>query len=279
MHNGDSNSARLLLAVMDDPTWKDDMGRLAKGLLGRQQRGAWRTTTANLWGTLAVEKFSGKFEAAKVTGGTKAALGPRSAMADWGKSERSNSLFLPWSQGTPKETLTVTHQGSGKPWLTLQSQAAVVLKEPFFAGYQIRKTVQPIEQANKSLTAGSYTRGDVLRITLEINASADMTWAVITDPVPGGAVILGSGLGRDSEIATQGERREGPGWAAYEERSFEAYRSYYPYLPKGVTRMEYTIRLNNVGSFAVPPSRVEAMYAPEMFGEAPNARVTVVAPR
>jgi hypothetical protein len=106
-----------------------------------------------------------------------------------------------------------------------------------------------------------------------------MTWAVITDPVPGGAVVLGSGLGRDSEIATQGERREGPGWAAYEERGFGAYRSYYPYLPKGVTRMEYTIRLNNVGSFAVPPSRVEAMYAPEMFGEAPNARVTVVAPR
>jgi uncharacterized protein YfaS (alpha-2-macroglobulin family) len=279
MQNGDSNSARLLLAVMDDPTWKDDMGRLAKGLIGRQQRGAWRTTTANLWGSLAVEKFSNKFEAVKVTGGTKAALGPRSAMADWGKSERSNSLFLPWSQGTPKETLTVTHQGSGKPWLTLQSQAAVVLKEPFFAGYQIRKTVQPIEQTNKSLPAGSYTRGDVLRITLEVNASADMTWAVITDPVPGGAVVLGSGLGRDSEIATQGERRDGPGWAAYEERSFEVYRSYYPYLPKGVTRMEYTIRLNNVGSFAVPPSRVEAMYAPEVFGEAPNARVTVVAPR
>jgi uncharacterized protein YfaS (alpha-2-macroglobulin family) len=43
--------------------------------------------------------------------------------------------------------------------------------------------------------------------------------------------------------------------------------------------MEYTIRLNNVGSFAVPPSRVEAMYAPEMFGEAPNTRVTVVSPK
>ncbi len=29
--------------------------------------------------------------------------------------------------------------------------------------------------------------------------------------------------------------------------------------------MEYTVRLNNVGDFALPPSRVEAMYAPEMF--------------
>ena len=41
--------------------------------------------------------------------------------------------------------------------------------------------------------------------------------------------------------------------------------------------MEYTLRLNNVGDFALPPSRVEALYAPEMFGAAPNARVQVLA--
>jgi uncharacterized protein YfaS (alpha-2-macroglobulin family) len=159
--------------------------------------------------------------------------------------------------------------------LTLQSLAAVELKAPFNAGYQIKKTITPVEQAKKALPAGSYTRGDVLRITLEVNASSDMTWVAITDPVPGGATILGSGLGRDSEIATQGEKQGGAGWSAFEERSFESFRSYYAYLPKGVVKMEYTVRLNNVGTFSLPPSRVEAMYAPEMFGEAPNMRVKV----
>jgi uncharacterized protein YfaS (alpha-2-macroglobulin family) len=183
-------------------------------------------------------------------------------------------MFLPWGK-TGKDTLGVTHQGSGKPWLTLQSVAAVELKAPFNAGYQIKKTITPVEQANKNLPAGSYTRGDVLRITLEVNASADMAWAVITDPVPAGATILGSGLGRDSEIATQGEQRDGEGWLAFTERSFESYRSYYQYLPKGVVKMEYTLRLNNAGEFSLPPSRVEAMYAPEMFGETPNRRVRV----
>ena len=115
----------------------------------------------------------------------------------------------------------------------------------------------------------------MLRVKLEVNASADMTWVAITDPIPGGATILGSGLGRDSEIATQGEKQSGSGWAAFEERSFESFRSYYQYLPKGTVTMEYTVRLNNVGDFALPPSRVEALYAPEMFGEAPNARVKV----
>ena len=79
----------------------------------------------------------------------------------------------------------------------------------------------------------------------------------------------------DSAIATQGEKQSGDGWPAFEERSFEAFRSYYQFLPKGVVKMEYTLRLNNVGEFSLPPSRVEAMYAPEMFGVTPNARVTV----
>lgn len=305
MVNGDVNTARLLLTVMDDPAWKDDLGRLVNGFIARQQNGAWHTTTANLWGGLALEKFSRQFESAPVAGITAASLGAARAQVDWSKVERigsgdaggapnqasafgapaspgnlrNNSLFLPWtappqSQAkAARDTLLVTHNGTGKPWLTLQSIAAVQLRAPFAAGYAIRKTITPVEQAVK----GIYTRGDVLRVSLEVNASADMTWVAITDPIPGGATILGGGLGRDSQIATQGEKKSGGGWAAFEERSFEAFRSYYEYLPKGVVKMEYTVRLNNVGDFALPPSRVEALYAPEMFGEAPNERMRVEA--
>jgi uncharacterized protein YfaS (alpha-2-macroglobulin family) len=180
-------------------------------------------------------------------------------------------MFMPWPKDGGKDTLNVTHQGPGKPWLTLQSVAAIELKAPFAAGYVLKKTITPVEQA----VAGKYSRGDVLRIKLEVNATADMTWVVVTDPIPGGATILGGGLGRDSQIATSGEKRAGWSWPAFEERSFESYRAYYEYVPKGTLSLEYTVRLNNVGDFALPPSRVEAMYAPEMFGEVPNARVKV----
>ncbi len=302
MTNGDVNTARLLLAVMDDPAWKDDMARLANGFIGRQQGGAWHTTTANLWGGLALEKFSAKFEAVPVAGVTRAAMGTGSAAIDWSKVERvkttdptgapnqttwfgapaspgnlkNNTGFLPWTADGAKGALSVTHQGTGRPWLTLQSVAAVPLKGPFSAGYTIRKTITPVEQA----VAGRHTRGDVLRIALEVNASADMTWVVVSDPVPGGATILGGGLGRDSQIASSGQSSpRGGAWPAFEERSFEAYRSYYEYVPKGVVKMEYTVRLNNAGEFSLPPSRVEAMYAPEMFGVTPNARLKVEMPR
>jgi alpha-2-macroglobulin len=301
MTNGDVNTARLMLAVMDDPAWKDDMGRLASGFIARQQRGAWHTTTANLWGGLALDRFSQKFEATPVAGQTRATLAGASAAVDWSKVERikasdtggaahqttwfgapagagqlrNNSAFLPWPKDGARDTVLINHQGAGKPWATLQSVAAIPLKAPFAAGYQLKKTVTPVEQAVK----GQYSRGDVLRIALEITATADMTWVAVTDPIPGGATILGSGLGRDSQIATQGEKRAGWTWPAFEERSFESFRAYYEYVPKGSFTVEYTVRLNNVGDFALPASRVEAMYAPEMFGETPNPRMKVAAAR
>ncbi|MCC2673384.1 MAG: alpha-2-macroglobulin [Ramlibacter sp.] len=273
MANGDVNTGRLILAVMDDPAWQDDMGRLANGFIGRQQRGAWLTTTANLWGGLALEKFSRKFEATPVAGTTRASLGPATAAVDWAKAPRNGTMQLPW--GAEKGTVQVAHQGTGKPWLTVQSLAAIDLKAPFAAGFQVKKTITPVEQA----VAGRYSRGDVVRVALEVNAASDMTWVVLTDPIPGGSTLLGGGLGRDSQIATRNERAAGSAWPAFEERSFEFFRAYYEYVPRGVFKVEYTLRLNNVGDFALPPTRAEAMYAPEMFGELPNARVKVEAGR
>jgi uncharacterized protein YfaS (alpha-2-macroglobulin family) len=103
-----------------------------------------------------------------------------------------------------------------------------------------------------------------------------MSWVALTDPIPAGAKIMGDGDGRDSAIAGLGENRNQRGMSpTYVERSFSAYRAYYAMLPKGRFTIDYTLRLNNAGNFALPPTRVEAMYAPDVFGELPNGRVVV----
>jgi len=120
-----------------------------------------------------------------------------------------------------------------------------------------------------------WSRGDVVKVRLEIDAQSDMTWVVVNDPIPSGATILGSGLGRDSEAATQGEKSPDGAWPAFIERDFDGYRAYYDYLPKGKLSVEYTVRLNNVGTFGLPPTRVEALYAPSVYGLWPNPPMTV----
>src|SRR6185295_13423562 len=120
MDSADANAARLILAVLDDPAWRDDLPRMVVGSLGRQRGGAWLTTTANLWGSLALDKFSAKFESAKVAGrtvanfaGAASASGPR-AVADWAKQSGGGAVKLAWPEGAA--TLQVAQEGSGKPW-------------------------------------------------------------------------------------------------------------------------------------------------------------------
>lgn len=269
MATPDGNANRLLLAMLDNPAWQEDMGRLARGALGRQKRGHWDTTLANAWGVLALEKFSDKFESVPVTGKSVAVLSGAGPAARWSGSVPA-TVLQGWPEGG-SGTLNLRHDGAGKPWATVQSLAAVPLKEALNTGYRIVRSVTPVEQAKK----GAWTRGDVYRVKLTIEAQADMTWVAVDDPIPASASILGTGLGRDSRIATSGERQRGWVWPDFEERTQGAFRAYYSFVPKGQWSIEYTVRLNNAGHFSLPPTRVEAMYNPEMFGELPNAAVVV----
>ncbi|WP_322401176.1 alpha-2-macroglobulin family protein [Massilia luteola] len=269
MTSPDVNANRLLLATLDDPAWKADAGRLARGTLGRQQHGHWDTTPANAWGVVALKHFSEAYEREPVTGNANLVLAGAGAKGVSWTGPTPATVLQGWPQG--RGTLTLRQLGGGKPWATVQSLAAVPLSAPLASGYRIVRTVTPVEQKVR----GTWSRGDVYRVHLDIDAQSDMTWVVVDDPIPAGASVLGSGLGRDSQIATAGERRTGWTWPAFEERMHTGYRAYYEWVPKGRFTVEYTVRLNNEGRFALPPTRVEAMYAPEMFGEVPNAGVVV----
>jgi uncharacterized protein YfaS (alpha-2-macroglobulin family) len=263
------NANRAILALLEDEQWQEDLPRMVRGSLGRQIRGHWGTTTANAWGVVAMERFAERFESEPLDGKTVSTFGGQQQWP-WARKPDGGSLYHPWPGG-PAQPLRIEHQGSGKPWAMVQSLAAIPLKEPFSSGYRITRTVTAIEQKK----AGAWSRGDVARVRLELEAQSDMTWVVVNDPIPAGASILGTGLGKDSQILTGGEQRQGYVWPAFEERTFDAFHAYYDYVPKGRWVVEYTLRLNNPGTFELPETRVEAMYAPEMFGESPNATVTV----
>lgn len=269
MVSADTNAGRAILSLLDAPAWRDDLPRLVRGALGRQREGRWSTTPANAWGVLALEKFAQRFEAEPVGGVTASRLGASRQSLEWGAAPEGGSLDHPWASG-PAD-LTLTHEGTGRPWGTVHSRAAIPLREPLSSGYRIERTVTPVAQARP----GAWSRGDVARVRLEVEAQSDMTWVVVRDPIPAGAGILGTGLGGDSPLLTRGERRQGWVWPAFEERTLDSFRAYYAFVPQGRWAVEYTVRFHNPGLFSLPPTRVEALYAPEMFGEVPNAPVRV----
>lgn len=269
MVSGDGNAARLLLLVLGMEGWAGDLPRLVQGTLARQRHGAWDLTTANAWGSLAMKRFSSLHEAEKVSGVTRLALGSQTYTADWTGPSDPPPLRLAWPEGP--SSLLVAHEGAGKPWIQVQAVASLPLHGPLSHGFAVTKRILPLERRSPD----AWTCGDVLRVHLDIEARADMGWVVVDDPIPAGATLLGSGLGRDSAILSEKREKAPEIRPVYEERSFLAYRAYYDLVPAGALSVAYTLRLNQAGTFHLPATRVEALYAPEVFGEIPNAAFEV----
>lgn len=121
---------------------------------------------------------------------------------------------------------------------------------------------------------GQLTRGDVLKITITVDATAERNWVVVSDPVPPGATIIGNLGGQSAILGAAASAGEGM-QPSYVERGRDAWRGYFEWVPRGRFVIEYAVRLNGTGNFSLPPTRVEAMYSPDIRAQVPNQPITV----
>ncbi|HEX8485203.1 alpha-2-macroglobulin family protein [Sphingomonas sp.] len=266
MQSADETAARAALLAIGRVGWQDEAPRMMTGFAARQRRGHWDTTPANAWGSLAVRRFARTYPAQAIAGTTTLSLAGRSIAKGWplAPQARAASFALP-----ARATLSLSQSGGAGPWASVAIRAAVPLRAPLFAGYRITRRVEIVQARH----AGRLTRGDVLRITIAVDANAERNWVVVSDPVPAGATIIGD-LGGQSQMLDAGSGAAGPG-PSYVERGRDAWRGYFAWLPRGRTRIAYTVRLNGAGRFSLPPTRVEAMYDPAIHAALPNAGVAV----
>jgi len=271
MASGDEMAIKALDAVLGKAGWAQDAAKMMVGVAQRQRQGHWDTTPANAWGSVVARRFAAAYPARAVTGTTRVALAGRSAQASWPRAADAAPLRLPLASGP----ITLSQSGGAGPWASVSVHAAVPLKAPLEAGYRIEKRVTPVSQRVK----GRYSTGDVLKVTLTVTASAGRTWVAVNDPIPPGATVIGDRANQSQILA--GEAGEGEGEAgrslqpAYVERGQESWRGFYDWMPRGRFVTEYVVRLNAPGRFTLPPTRVEAIYAPAIRAQLPNAPMTI----
>jgi uncharacterized protein YfaS (alpha-2-macroglobulin family) len=272
MTSGDEMAIKALDAVLGKPGWAQDAPRMMTGIAQRQARGHWDTTPANAWGAIVSRRFEHSYPASAVSGTTRASLSGQSVAANWPRTSEAAPLKLPLVSGP----MALTQSGGAGPWATVSVHAAVPLKAPVMAGYRIDKKITPITQRVK----GRFSIGDVLKISLTVEASAERNWVAISDPIPPGATIVGD-LANQSQILA-GKAQNGSGAnglsPAYVERGQDSWRGFYDWMPRGTFVAEYVVRLNSPGRFSLPPTRVEAMYSPAIRAQLPNAHMTIWAP-
>ncbi|WP_419722544.1 alpha-2-macroglobulin family protein [Sphingopyxis witflariensis] len=267
MTSGDEMAIKALEAVLGRKGWEDDAGKLMVGVAQRQRKGHWDTTPANAWGATTVRRFAELYPASAITGVTNIGLAGGTASQSWPLPAEPIS---PLRVALAAVTMSLKHDGTGAPWATVSVKAAVPLKEPLNAGYRIKRSVSIVKATDKD----RLTRGDVIKVRIEVVAAAGRTWVVINDPVAPGATIVGN-LGGQSEML--GQQASGSGaQPSYVERGKDSWRGYFGWMPAGTHAVEYVVRLNGSGRFTLPPTRVEAMYSPAIRGQWPNAPLTVV---
>jgi hypothetical protein len=179
MDSADANAARLILAVLDDPAWKDDLPRLVVGSLARQQARRVADDHGQPVGLAGAGQVLGEV---RVGEGRRAAAWPRRVARRRPSTGRRRPTAASCATALARQAghADVTHEGTGKPWLTVQSLAAIPLKAPLRAGYAITRSISAVEQKDKA----RWSRGDVMRVRLEVDAQSDMTWVVSATRCP-----------------------------------------------------------------------------------------------
>jgi uncharacterized protein YfaS (alpha-2-macroglobulin family) len=262
MVSDDEMAVKALLAVLGRPGWDQDAPKMMIGLALRQSRGHWDTTPANAWGTVAVHRFASTYPG-KPTGVTTVQLAGQSLSATW-PSPAPLRFGLPAAPAP----LVFGHSGGAPGWSLVSVRAAVPLTAPAFAGYRVTREESFLQRK----APGKVSRGDVIKVRITIDAPVDRTWVVVDDPLPAGASVV-SGGGQSALLAAQASG--GNGWPSYVERGSGAWRAYFAWLPQGRTSVEYAVRINSAGRFMLPPTRVEAMYSPEIHAALPNRPLDV----
>ena len=266
MVGSDESTIRALGAILGRPNWGDEGPKMMVGVSLRQRRGHWDTTPANAWGSIVARRFAALYPASAVTGTTTVSLGPVSRTQSWPMASGAGPLRLPLVQAP----LTLTQAGGAGPWAAVSVSAAVPLMQPLYAGYKMSKSVSIVSQKNK----GWLTRGDVIKVTITVDATAERNWVVVSDPVPPGATIIGDLGGQSGILAAAAGGGEGT-QPAYIERGRDAWRGYFDWVPAGRFTVSYAVRLNGTGRFNLPPTRVEAMYSPDIRAQVPNRGIEV----
>jgi len=268
MSSNDEAAIKALIATLGRPGWQNDSGKMMIGLGMRQVRGHWDTTTANAWGAIAARKFMAVYPAEAIAGVTTASLAGTSVTRSWPllEPQRMFSFQLP-SSSMP---LTMGQSGGAGPWALVSVKAAVPLTRPLNAGYKMTKSTEVIQ----AFKPGVLTRGDVVKVTITVEASAERNWVVISDPVPAGATVVSNLGGQSQMLADAAGGGEGV-QPSYVERGRDAWRAYFGWVPRGSFTVSYVMRVNSAGTFSLPATRVEAMYSPEIRSQVPNQPVTV----
>jgi uncharacterized protein YfaS (alpha-2-macroglobulin family) len=263
----------LVEAQPDNPL----LANVVRWLIDQQKAGRWRTTQENLYVVDALATYFAAFEKEEPDFRATIAVHGKAILDELftGRSlktlvTRSPIGDYPSGRALP---VTITKDGKGRLYYGVRmNYYPLGDQSPKEVGLTVTKTleVQGIPQDPR----GPFAPGTVVRVTLTAVTNQDRHFVVLDDPIPAGFEIVNSSF---LTTAVTGESAGNGNSSAFShaERYDDRVLVFADELPAGIHTYSYLARVTRPGVYALPATRGEGMYEPEVFGQTGSTSVVV----
>lgn len=300
LHSNRRTDAIMLDALINDQPESDLIPKVVNGLLANAVDGRWNNTQENVWVLLALDRYFNTFEnvepdfIARVWfGQTYVAEHPYQGYTTDAQQTVLPMSFLldQFNQGGDAQVethdLTIQKDGAdGRLYYRLGLRYAPTDLEldALDRGFVVARTYEAIDDPADVTRAedGTWTvkAGARVRVRIQMVADNRRYHVALVDPLPAGFEPINPALAVSESIP--GDPTAQPyGWwwysTWYEHQNLRDSRAeaFTSLLWDGVYEYTYVARATTPGEFAVPPTKAEEMYSPEVFGRSASDKVIV----
>ncbi len=278
MRSEDEAFARTLIFLINTNTDDTTIGKMANGLINRfKQNGYLYNTTANAYAMASLRLFAKKYETTFKNSVLNVSYNCNLYKEKIDSNFKyKNFIFDITKDGevfggetiadcTTKNNTLFYEDNKNNYWVKMLILNREPLKEAINKGFKITK-----EYLNENgEIKKEFKQGDLVKVRISIEQDSLYNNFVLIDPLITGAQVVGRIKKDDSTPSelfwdyTYSDVRDG------------TIRTYYEYTYSKNIIFEYSMRLNTKGKFNLPPTRVELMYMPDVFGMIPNKQIEV----
>ena len=275
--------------------------RLARGLLGMRKDGAWRSTQENGWALLALRAYRAAQESSKKETEARAFLGSDliASRVFQGTADAELDGTVPAARVIAAGGGPIAFELLGEGQLfyaaELRYATTVLPREARDEGLFVKKLVRAVRpeeikdavQWIPKASRDGAPAGSLVLVDLLLESAEARRQVVIDDPLPAGLEPVDTALdtasksravrdedglgGKPKKKVDRPDALTGIGAAfrtarVHREMHDDRVLTFIEDLAPGMYHFRYIARATSIGRFVVPPTRVEAMYSPEVWG-------------
>ncbi|NUO53308.1 MAG: hypothetical protein HOV80_31045 [Polyangiaceae bacterium] len=284
----------LLQAKPDHPLAK----QIVMGLLRERDGATWRSTQETAWSLLALGDYR-RAQEKVVPNMTGRIFFGDDVVAEHsfeGRSLMAQMAQFPTAKLVAAGKTPLSFQVEGEGTLFYEARLRYVRKklpsDTLDRGFYVEKRLRRVthDTLDEALavvpkeTLSKFQGSDLILADIVVVTPKPRRFVAIDDPLPAGFEAIDMRLatstrrpGTDMGYAAGNEDDEDGGYSAYYTKEIRDDRVLFfiDALPAGVYRYRYLARATSLGTFIVPPTKAEEMYAPEVFGRTPAGTITV----